>query len=234
MVPDSVAPLRFAPERSAPVRSVSLKSAPLSSALARRAPSKSRYARSMPLRFWPPKSSFSGLPSTARSRSTSVLVKGGTDPPASGLPIFMIMLPRHSRSPSIFAMSMKLSRNSIPHIISAACHLSYRNCRRFLLTPADQKRTEFLKIAQAAQKGITALISDCLGADRPGFTPSEEMLTQNFEKTMGESKGKVVITTNASNVSRLNQAIEPVATRRCDILDVHVFPERIDKQAFSE
>jgi len=60
------------------------------------------------------------------------------------------------------------------------------------------------------------------------------MLTQNFEKTMGESKGKVVITTNASNVSRLNQAIEPVATRRCDILDVHVFPERIDKQAFSE
>ena len=79
---------------------------------------------------------------------------------------------------------------------------------KFDLTPADRKRTEFLKIAQAAQKGITALISDCLGAERPGFTPSEEMLTQNFEKTMRESKGKVVITTNASNVSRLNQAIE--------------------------
>jgi ribonuclease J len=79
---------------------------------------------------------------------------------------------------------------------------------KFDLTPADQKRTEFLKIAQAAQKGIMALISDCLGADRPGFTPSEEMLTQNFEKTMREAKGKVVITTNASNVSRLNQAIE--------------------------
>src|SRR6266567_2685320 len=79
---------------------------------------------------------------------------------------------------------------------------------KFDLTPADQKRTEFLKIVQAAQKGITALISDCLGADRPGFTPSEEMLTQNFEQTMRESKGKVVITTNASNVSRLNQAIE--------------------------
>src|SRR5215470_14639976 len=79
---------------------------------------------------------------------------------------------------------------------------------KFDLTPADQKRTEFVKIAQAAQKGITALISDCLGADRPGFTPSEEMLTQNFERTMREAKGKVVITTNASNVSRLNQAIE--------------------------
>ena len=79
---------------------------------------------------------------------------------------------------------------------------------KFDLTPADRQRTEFLKIAQAAQKGITALISDCLGAERPGFTPSEEILTQNFEKTMRESTGKVVITTTASNVSRLNQAIE--------------------------
>lgn len=79
---------------------------------------------------------------------------------------------------------------------------------KFDLTPADKKRTEFLKIAQAAQKGIMVLLSDCLGAERPGFTPSEEMLTQNFEKTMRESKGRVFITTNASNVSRLNQAIE--------------------------
>jgi ribonuclease J len=78
---------------------------------------------------------------------------------------------------------------------------------KFDLTPVDQKRTEFLKIAQAAQKGITALFSDCLGAERPGFTPSEEMLTQNFEQAMRESKGKVIITTVASNISRLNQAI---------------------------
>jgi ribonuclease J len=79
---------------------------------------------------------------------------------------------------------------------------------KFDLTPADQKRTEFIKIAQAAQKGITALFSDCLGADRPGFTPSEEMLTQNFEQTMRDSKGKVIITTYSSNISRLNQAIK--------------------------
>jgi ribonuclease J len=79
---------------------------------------------------------------------------------------------------------------------------------KFDLTPADRKRTEFLKIADAAQKGITALLSDCLGAERPGFTPSEEMLTQNFEKAMRDYQGKVFITTNSSNVSRLNQAIE--------------------------
>jgi hypothetical protein len=37
-------------------------------------------------------------------------------------------------------------------------------------------------------------LSDCLGAEKPGFTPSEEMLTQHFEKTMQESKGKVLMT----------------------------------------
>jgi ribonuclease J len=79
---------------------------------------------------------------------------------------------------------------------------------KFDLTPADQNRTDFLKIAQAAQKGIVALLSDCLGAERPGFTPSEAMLTENFEKTMRDYQGKVFITTNSSNVSRLNQAIE--------------------------
>jgi ribonuclease J len=79
---------------------------------------------------------------------------------------------------------------------------------KFDLTPADGKRTEFFKIARAAQKGITALLSDCLGADRPAFTPSEEMLLQNFETTMRDSKGKVFITTYSSNVSRLNQAIQ--------------------------
>lgn len=79
---------------------------------------------------------------------------------------------------------------------------------KFDLTPADQQRTEFAKIAQAAQKGITALISDCLGAERPGFTPSEQILTRNFEQTMRASKGRVLITTTSSNISRLNQAIE--------------------------
>jgi ribonuclease J len=78
---------------------------------------------------------------------------------------------------------------------------------KFDLTPADGKRAEFQKIAQAAQRGITAVLSDCLGADRPGFTPSEDMLTQNFERAMRESQGKVIVTTTSSNVSRLNQAI---------------------------
>jgi len=78
---------------------------------------------------------------------------------------------------------------------------------KFDLTPADGKRTEFIKITQAAHLGFLALMSDCLGSDRDGFTPSEQMLGQQFEKEMRNCPGKFLITTYSSNVTRLNQAI---------------------------
>ncbi len=79
---------------------------------------------------------------------------------------------------------------------------------KFDLTPADGKRTEFSKILKASEEQVLCLMSDCLGSERSGFTPSEEMLEQNFEREMRECKGKFIITTYSSNVSRLNQAIQ--------------------------
>lgn len=79
---------------------------------------------------------------------------------------------------------------------------------KFDLTPADGKRTEFEKIARAADEGILCLMSDCLGSDRSGFTASEESLGMSFEREMRECSGKFIITTYSSNISRLNQAIQ--------------------------
>ena len=79
---------------------------------------------------------------------------------------------------------------------------------KFDLSPYDGKRTEFLKITKAAQEGILCLMSDCLGAERPGNTPSEYMLGLNFEREMRECHGKVLVTTYSSNIARLNQVIQ--------------------------
>lgn len=78
---------------------------------------------------------------------------------------------------------------------------------KFDLTPADGKRTDFLKITEVAREGFLALFSDSLGSDRDGFTPSEQALGQRFEREMRNCPGKFIITTYSSNVSRLNQAI---------------------------
>lgn len=76
------------------------------------------------------------------------------------------------------------------------------------ITPADGVKTDYLRIAKAGEQGVLALMSDCLGADRKGFSQSEDSLSQNFERAILETLGKCIVTTYSSNISRLNQAIQ--------------------------
>lgn len=78
---------------------------------------------------------------------------------------------------------------------------------KFDLTPYDGKKTEFKKIAAAANQGIMCLLSDSLGSERPGRTPTEQKLTLAFEEQMEKTEGKFIVTTYSSNISRLNQVI---------------------------
>lgn len=78
---------------------------------------------------------------------------------------------------------------------------------KFDFSPDDGNRTDFHKIMKAQEEGILGLMSDCLGSERGGFTPSEEPLSVNFEREMRECKGNFIITTYSSNIARLNQAI---------------------------
>jgi ribonuclease J len=79
---------------------------------------------------------------------------------------------------------------------------------KFDFTPADGKRTEFDKIAKAAEEGVLCLMSDSLGSERRGFSLSEEALGDNFEREIRSCHGKVIVTTYSSNISRLNQAMQ--------------------------
>src|SRR5260221_3825217 len=79
---------------------------------------------------------------------------------------------------------------------------------KFDLTPADGKKTDFQKIVELSKQGVTCLFTDCLGSERAGYTPSEAELTKNFASEMRDCKGKFIVTTYSSNISRLNQAME--------------------------
>lgn len=74
-------------------------------------------------------------------------------------------------------------------------------------TPYDNKKVDFEKIAKLSAEGVLCLMSDCLNAEEDGYTPSEKLLAQNIEREMRECKGKFILTTYSSNISRLNQAI---------------------------
>lgn len=75
-------------------------------------------------------------------------------------------------------------------------------------TPYDGRKSNYEKIIRLSSNGVNVLLSDCLGAEREGRTPSEIGLTENFINEMRECKGKFIVTTYSSNIARLNQIIE--------------------------
>ena len=75
-------------------------------------------------------------------------------------------------------------------------------------TPYDGKKSDYEKIAQLSSQGVICLLSDCLGAEREGRTPSDIGLTEHFDREMRKCGGKFIVTTYSSNISRLNQIIE--------------------------
>lgn len=76
------------------------------------------------------------------------------------------------------------------------------------LTPPYGSPPDFYKITKAGHEGIVALMSDCLGSERPGLTLSESIVGKTFEDEMRKTKGKFIMTTFSSNISRIRQCVE--------------------------
>ncbi|MDO8609792.1 MAG: ribonuclease J [bacterium] len=76
------------------------------------------------------------------------------------------------------------------------------------LTPPYGSSPDFYEITKAGHDGILCLLSDCLGAERPGLTLSESIVGETFEDEMRKTKGKFIMTTFSSNISRIHQCVE--------------------------
>lgn len=79
---------------------------------------------------------------------------------------------------------------------------------KFDQTPVDGKLTDFAKLAALGQRGVRALISDCVNVERPGMTPSERTLEPTFERVFAEAQGRIIIATFASLISRVQQVLD--------------------------
>lgn len=79
---------------------------------------------------------------------------------------------------------------------------------KFDLTPPYEQPPDFFKITKAGRDGTLCLLSDCLGAEREGLTLSESIVGQTFEDEMRKTKGKFIMTTFSTNISRIRQCAE--------------------------
>jgi ribonuclease J len=79
---------------------------------------------------------------------------------------------------------------------------------KFDHTPVDGWTTDFAKLSEFSTRGVDLLLSDSTNAERPGWTPSERVIGPAFDKVFAEAKGRVIVATFASLISRVQQVAD--------------------------
>ena len=75
------------------------------------------------------------------------------------------------------------------------------------LTPLQGEMTDLARFSELGRSGVLALMMDSTNAERPGYTPTERTVGMNFEKLFDGCDKRIIITTFASNVDRIQQII---------------------------
>jgi ribonuclease J len=75
-------------------------------------------------------------------------------------------------------------------------------------TPVDGVRTDVGRLADIGNLGVDLLLGDSTNAERPGFTPSERLVGEAFRQIIPLRQGRVLVSSFASNVHRMQQAID--------------------------
>ena len=67
---------------------------------------------------------------------------------------------------------------------------------------------ELQKIAELGKEGVSLLLSDSTNAESEGYTPSEKNVNDSINEIFNDTKGRIVVSTFSSNISRIQQICE--------------------------
>ncbi len=81
-------------------------------------------------------------------------------------------------------------------------------------TPVDGRRTDLARFAAVGDRGVALLLGDSTNAERAGWTPSEAVVTRSLERVIRDAPGRVIVTSFASHIHRLQGVIDAAAA--CD------------------
>jgi ribonuclease J len=78
-------------------------------------------------------------------------------------------------------------------------------------TPVDGRPTDMSRLAELGQEGLLLLCGDSTNADRPGIAPSESSVGPHLEEAFGQCEGRILVTSFASNIHRIQQVVDAAA-----------------------
>lgn len=79
---------------------------------------------------------------------------------------------------------------------------------KFDMTPVNKQYPDIHKMAAIGMRGVRFLLSESTNAERPGFTPSEQLVGAHMEEAFKQAERRIFVSTFASNVHRLQQIVD--------------------------
>ncbi len=82
---------------------------------------------------------------------------------------------------------------------------------KFDQTPVDGRPADVSRLAELGKEGLLLLCGDSTNADRPGVAPSESSVGPALLQQFSRCEGRIVVTSFASNIHRVQQVIDAAA-----------------------
>ncbi len=101
---------------------------------------------------------------------------------------------------------------AVAHSIPESCALAIRTPFGTVIhsgdwkideTPGIGRPTDKARLEQIGSEGVLALVCDSTNIMRDGISPSEAEVAASLQEIIGEARGRVIVTTFASNVARM-------------------------------
>jgi ribonuclease J len=82
---------------------------------------------------------------------------------------------------------------------------------KFDQTPVDGIPADMARLAELGREGVLLLCGDSTNVDRPGIAPSESSVGPQLEQVFSRCEGRIVVTSFASNIHRVQQVVDAAA-----------------------
>ena len=79
---------------------------------------------------------------------------------------------------------------------------------KFDQTPVDGPPADVSRLAELGREGVLLLCGDSTNVDREGFSPSESVVGPHLEEVFARCRGRIVVTSFASNIHRVQQVVD--------------------------
>jgi ribonuclease J len=115
-----------------------------------------------------------------------------------------------------FQVEMVKMAHSIPDSLAVAltCELGtvlVTGDYKFDQTPVDGVPADVSRLAELGREGLLLLCGDSTNADRQGMSPSESSVGPHLVEAFGRCRGRIVVTSFASNIHRVQQVVDAAA-----------------------